>query len=197
MSVQNRAAIVPFPATREETPELVDNAFAEIFVPPDIPEAPIAAAARAVQKAVAAVTAATADLDAVIKSHPPRHSFSGEYVEQAAVAVARQRLARALDARGAAHEAMGKALQERELKFHRDVMERFERASVHFSVVAEALGSVVDPLTQIFAQAWHYRLPLPRLLAEMPKLQECLRVLVAMSNAGMVSPAPVADGDEQ
>jgi hypothetical protein len=84
-------------------------------------------------------------------------------------------------------------MRQREERFHNDVMSRFEHASVHLATATEVLASVVDPLAQVYALAWRHRLPLPRLLIEVPKLQEAVRILTAMANAGVAAPAAADD----
>jgi hypothetical protein len=193
----NKSAIVPFPATREEKPEPVDNPFAEIFAPPDISEASITAAARAVQKAVAAVKAANDALADSAKKFPPRVGFGGEMVEHAAVAAARQTLSRAEDARRAAQDAMAAAVQQRGARFERDVMERFDKAAPLIAELAETLGDAIEPMVALHSLAYRYRLQVPRLLAHVPVLKEAVLVLTQIANAGIAPNLPVASlGDE-
>jgi hypothetical protein len=203
MFLQNRAAIVPINAHAPMSKPAPKPApkpphdLAVIFAPPTIDEAPIAAARRAVDRANAAVEAANSALADVAKKYPPQRGFGDEWVEPAALASARQNLARAEDARQLAHAVMAAAISEREKKFHADVMHRFERAAPHLAAAAEALAEVVNPMTNLHQLAWRYRLPVGRLLAEVPRLQESVRVLTMLGNVGMEPAAPVAKyGDD-
>jgi hypothetical protein len=92
---------------------------------------------------------------------------------------------------------MADAIQERERQFHTDVVKRFERAAPLLAELAQTLGDAVKPMVTLHSLAWRYRLPVPRLLAHVPALQEATRILVMFGNVGMAPAVPVSThGDE-
>jgi hypothetical protein len=168
---------------------------AAIFTLPEVGDAEIVKAKREIERTTAAATDADAALRNAVKKYPPRHGFA-ELVEHPNVTAARQALAHAEHARQAAQAAMSAAIFRREREFEVAVIQRFERAAPHLAAAAEALADVVAPMTEMHNLAWRYRFPVGRLLGEVPRLQEALRVMTMLGNVGMAPAARVKTDDE-
>jgi hypothetical protein len=149
-----------------------------ILTPTDLASSGHEAACLELKSALAARDVALAQCDTICR----KHGAKAGHVDAPPVTTARQALNRAIDRCEAAKIQVKRTKQTRDEAFLRDVMPQLTEAAPTLLECVRLMNDAMAPLAKLHGFAFRNQLPLPRLLAVTPPMQEAVRAMTACVN---------------